>query len=428
VLVAGAALLVVHAGSKAVAAAALLLFAFLAPAWAVLVTALLLAGDWGSIVHRSPASSTLLAVLVAACVLLRSGAASGMRTSAGGALAAAAFLGFGLLVAVVDGNDAAGKGLWRAALPYLPLLLVSLRLDGPARTRFFDALAVVAVAYSVLFLLEETTSIHLLPGVATVQTGDFGGTSISRVQTYGQLIPVAGFVWSLSSLLTRTGRTGRSLAIAVVTLTTIVAGLGRTALLALVIAGAATALLAAARRPAARTTAVKILGLCIAAASVAFLYASQRFGAAYSEVASGSGNFGVRLSEWHERAPIVASHLLFGVGFDAQPGLGTSDSSFVSALVRFGLVGVAVGLIAAVVAFCRAARLAGDRSPVRARAGLFACGTLVYLVLAAPTTSSLYYPLGICLFALVLGLAWTDGAEEHEPAALEARVLPALGT
>jgi hypothetical protein len=401
-VIAAGALLVVHSGGRFVGLAALLAFAFLAPVWSVLLVAFLLAADWGSLADVSPMASTALAVLVVACAAARIPDA----ISGASLVAASAFLGLGFAVAVAGGNHAVGKDVWRAALPYLPVLLVAFRVDRETRDRLLDGLAAVAGVYAMLFLLAETTHAQLLPGIATLQPAVLAGRPITRVETYGQLIPVLGFLWSLASLLTRTGNRTRSGAVALLSLAAIVAGLGRTALVALLLAGAATALLAAGRRPTARPVAIKIVGLCIVTASVAFLYASSRFGAALGELSSGSGNFGVRLEQWHSRLPLVSGHLLLGLGFDGRPGLGTSDSSVVSALVRFGLVGLAVTLLVATVAFVRTVRGSADSVVGEARVALFACGALVYLVLAAATTSSLYYPLGIASFGLVLGLAW----------------------
>jgi len=394
------------------AAAALCL---VVPVWAALLAALALAADWGSLLGVSPAISTALSLLVVACVVVRSALAGSSRLSAGGAAAAAAVIGGGLFVAAVDGNDVAALGVWRAALPYLLLALVALRLDEATYARLFEAFTAFAVLYCALFLLQETTTVDWLPGVATTQRAAFGGSAITRVQTYGQLVPTIAFLWAVASLLARAGSRRRSLLVAGLSIATVVAGLGRTALVALLLAGVVTAVLAAARRPNARGAAVKLLGLCAVTFGIAFLYLSERLSTSYQELTSGTGNWGVRLSEWHERVPIISSHLLLGVGWDAQPDLGTSDSSLASALVRFGFLGLAAGLVAVVIACRRASRIAAEPSRNAARDGLFVFGGLVYLALAAATTSSLYYPFGIAVFALLLGRAWATRPLQADP-------------
>jgi len=392
-----------HKLLELVAAAALCL---VAPVWASLLGALALAADWGSLLGVSPATSAALAVLVVGCVLARSALGGESRLSSGGAAAAAAVVGGGLFVAAVDGNDVAALGVWRAALPYLLLVLVALRLDPAVYSRLFEAFSAFACLYCVLFLLQETTSVHWLPGVTTTQQATLGASAITRVQTYGQLIPTIAFLWAVASLLARVGSRRRAAVVAGLSIATVVAGLGRTALVALLLAGVVTAILAAARRPNARAAALKLLGLCAVTFGIAFLYLSERLSTSYHELTAGTGNIGVRLAELHERMPVIASHLLLGVGWDGTPDLGTSDSSLASALVRFGFLGLALGLVAVVVACRRASRIAAEPSNALARDGLFVFGGLVYLTFAAATTSSLYYPFGIAVFALLLGRAW----------------------
>ena len=378
-----------------------------APVWAALLAALALAADWGSLIHVSPATSAAISVLVVVCVLVRSALAGRSRISAGGAAAAAAVIGGGLFVAAVDGNNLASLGVWRAALPYLLLALLALRFDAATYSRLFDAFSAFAVLYCVLFLLQETTSHHWLPGVTSTQQADLGGSVITRVQAYGQLVPTIAFLWAVASLLAKVGSRRRAFLVGALSIATVVAGLGRTALIALLLAGVVTAILAAAKQPNARGAAVKLLGVCAVTFGIAFLYLSERISSSYHELTSGTGNWGVRLAEWHDRMPIISSHLLLGVGWDAQPDLGTSDSSLASALVRFGFLGLAAGLVAVIVACRRASRIAGEPDATASRDGLFVFGGLLYLTLAAVTTSSLYYPFGIAVFALLVGRAWT---------------------
>jgi hypothetical protein len=394
-------------GHKLLELTAAVALCFVVPVWAALLAALALAADWGSLIYVSPSMSAAIAVLLIVCVLVRSVLSGSSRLSTGGAAAAAGVIGGGLFVAAVDGNNIASLGVWRAALPYLLLALVAVRLDAATYSRLFDAFSAFAVLYCALFLLQETTSHHWLPGVTSTQQADLGGSVITRVQTYGQLVPTIAFLWAVASLLARVGSRRRAVFVAGLAIATVVAGLGRTALIALLLAGVVTAILAAARQPNARGAAVKLLGGCAVTFGIAFLYLSERLSSSYQELTSGGGNWGVRLAEWHERAPIISSHLLLGVGWDGQPDLGTSDSSLASALVRFGFLGLAAGLVVVIIACRRASRIAAEPSNSTARDGLFVFGGLVYLTLAAATTSSLYYPFGIAVFALLVGRAWS---------------------
>lgn len=409
-------------GVAAVAAAALAL-----PAWAALVVALALASGWGSIVGASvPSGSTALAVVFVACLLIRAARRAQLSLSASSSLVVCCFLGIPFLVAVVDGNGLTDRGVWRASFPYLLALLAALRLGPRTFTRLFGAFSAFGVLYCTLFLLWELTPIHVLPGVATTQQATLAGTLITRVQTYGQLVPTFAFLWSVASLLARRGSRRSNVFVAALSLATVVAGLGRTALIALLLAAGVMAVVAARNRPGARRTAVNVLAGCTGTFAIVFLALSERLSGSYQELASGSGSWGARLAEWHARAPIVANHLLLGVGFDAtQPGLGTSDSSLASALVRFGFAGLAVVVVVAALAFRRASRLPGDHRDDAPRDGVFVCGGISYLVLAAATTGALYYPLGVALFGLLVSRAWAEDRAPRprvEPVAAHGRV------
>lgn len=396
--------------------------AVIAPVWISLTAALCLAAGFGAYLGlHVPSGTTGAAIVVIVGVAVRAiVGADDVRLRVGRAFIVAIVLLLGFAAVVVDGGAVLSRPVIQVSLPYLLIVLAAFCVDGAALARLFDAVAYVSVIFATLFLLDSFLGLHLLPGATNRFPATFAGVAITRVQSYGQLLPTLGLMWASASLVSGVGRRPAMVLVALVDLFAVVVGLGRTALIATLTALAIMALLALRARHAVRGKALRLLAVVVSTFVGALLYLSQRLSDTLDQVATGSGTWGDRVSEWQTRSAVIANHLVVGVGFDARTGnafdYGTSDSSLLTVLVRFGLFGAIALTVAILIALRRGVHLASfSAAPAGQREGLFVVASFVYLLLSFVTTSSFYYPVGIAASSLLMARLASAPSSEEQP-------------
>jgi hypothetical protein len=359
-------------------------------------------------------------VVVAAVAAFRAwgrSAPTALQTYA--AAAVAGFAAFQFVVGLSVTPEVAG-----VAISSLPYALIALLLLVARRETIRQALMVLAAAsavVAVLQVLSTVTGTVVIPGAFRQLPFEFGPLALERTYTYALPLFVFGFLWSLSTFFTP----GRSLLVhgaTVVSFLAIVATGFRLVYVAASIAAVGVMLLRASHGS--RRYVATVAGVAsLAAGLLAF---SGPLSQGIEEVSTGSGSYSARADLARDVGLQLEARPVFGAGFAAtepgavtpgvpvsiSPGSGvyqSSDSSYASLLVRYGVVGTAL-----VVAFLAWAVRSGFRlHRTSARYGdlsLVLLGYIVYAVMAGIGNDSLISitSLGVVGFLMGGALAAMD--------------------
>jgi O-antigen ligase len=251
----------------------------------------------------------------------------------------------------------------------------------------------------------------LVPGVYERQGGSFLGVAIDRVYAPGGALALFGLLWAVAALAVRRGSRQGLWPIAAVCLVAVLFTLSRTLYMAAG-CGVLVAILTAVtfRRGRARRMVVAFAVLF----AIGGIALGPRLSQGVGEVRGGGGNLGTRIQGFNQRQAQIRDNALTGVGFSAssegERRNAFSDSSAITFLVRFGLLGAALLAAVFVDTWRRAGRLARGGGDAGREVAALARGMIATVVVAAWTTEILTSPGAVPLLAAAVAAVHMAGA------------------
>jgi O-antigen ligase len=342
--------------------------------------------------------------------------------------AVAVFVAVEFIVGVVVTPDVIGVAV--SSLPYVmfTLLLLAARVDNVHR-----ALAVLAAAGAIAAVLQVASTVTgtvLIPGALRQLPFEFGPFALVRTYTYALPLFVLGFLWWLSTPPSK-ARRGYSVGVHSTTGIYFLAIVATGARLVYVAASVAAVSVLFVMRMRHRSRRNVVAVAVVASLVIGLVAFTAPLSQGLDEVSTGSGTWSVRANLARDVRLQLEARPVLGAGFAATkagavtpevsvslaPGsgvYGSSDSSYATLLVRFGVVGTAL-----VLAFLTWAARTGfrlHRDERNGSLGLVLLGYIIFAVVAGIAHDSLISITSLGVIGLLIGGA--VAAKGHRGSAL----------